>query len=279
MEIQSLKVSQQQIGDLVIAGQNYQSIRNLYSHQDLELVYVKRGSGCLVIGDSKIIINEDDIILIGNHVPHRWLASQTIPSRMEVVMVQFTPNFAGSSLWKINEMLPAKRVVYSLSKKGMRLKGQLHDTVGQWLTEMLSVSNAKKMIYLLRILEEISEMESYELFINKSDIQEDERVRIIIEYLEENYQKKLKLEEIGKLVYLDKNSVCNYFHKHSNKTIFQILHEIRINKACYLLLHTNDSIESISSRIGYFSQALFNRKFKEIRNTTPNAFRKSSGRL
>ena len=133
MQIQTLTVSEQQIGTIVSAIDDHNNLflKNLHSHQELEIVYIRRGSGHLVMGDSVQTINEGDIIVIGTNVPHLWLTSheemngkdksendqtphikRAALARITATSVQFSPDFAGSSLWDIHEMLPIKQIVY-----------------------------------------------------------------------------------------------------------------------------------------------------------------------
>lgn len=276
----------------VHVDQSNQVSKGVHIHQELELVHIERGSLKLVIGDNVVNVSDDDLLLIGSKVPHVWPmridgnqlkagklevnhTAKWPPSGLEFKFVKFLPNFAGSTLWRVPSMLPVEELVFRTSQYGLRLKGNLKEEIIRLMDEMMSVTPGKQLICLLQILEEIAEKGEYDLLNKKRElVQDDARVNKIISYLLANYHKKLSLEEVAHVVFLNKNSVCNYFRKHYNKTIFQVLHEIRIKKACYLLMNTDDSIENISSQTGYFSQALFNRKFKEILNTTPIAYRK-----
>ena len=57
-------------------------------------------------------------------------------------------------------------------------------------------------------------------------------------------------------------------------TFFQFLIEIRIENACKLLYRNKEmSITTISELCGFQNITNFNRKFKELKGTTPSQYR------
>ncbi|MEG0094321.1 MAG: AraC family transcriptional regulator [Erysipelotrichaceae bacterium] len=59
------------------------------------------------------------------------------------------------------------------------------------------------------------------------------------------------------------------------KNFDDLLHVLRINKACELLLSSEDAIADIAIEIGYNNAKTFSRNFLKIKNMTPGVFRKS----
>lgn len=102
-------------------------------------------------------------------------------------------------------------------------------------------------------------------------------VEKVIRYMYQHYDQELTLEDLAK--------VSSYSPFHFNR-IFQsvtgippmrFLSYIRLQKAKEHLSHTNNSIDYISSRIGYESPTTFTTKFKESTGSvTPLKFRKES---
>jgi AraC-like DNA-binding protein len=74
---------------------------------------------------------------------------------------------------------------------------------------------------------------------------------------------------------MTKNAFCKYFKKRTNKTYFQFLNELRIENACQVLIKNPDStIVEIAYRNGFNNISNFNRKFKELKLTTPSSYRR-----
>jgi quercetin dioxygenase-like cupin family protein len=45
----------------------------LHCHPELELVYIKSGSGKKILGDTINQFNTGDIVLVGSELPHKWM--------------------------------------------------------------------------------------------------------------------------------------------------------------------------------------------------------------
>ncbi|HVV03281.1 MAG TPA: helix-turn-helix domain-containing protein, partial [Puia sp.] len=76
---------------------------------------------------------------------------------------------------------------------------------------------------------------------------------------------------------MTESSFCRWFKHSTGKTFKQALTEMRIQKACALLTHSDQSIASVASMAGFNNISLFNRMFKDIVHMTPNKYRKSIG--
>ena len=59
------------------------------------------------------------------------------------------------------------------------------------------------------------------------------------------------------------------------KNFDDLINVLRINKACELLLSTDEAIADIAIEIGYNNTKTFSRNFMKIKNMTPGVFRKS----
>jgi mannose-6-phosphate isomerase-like protein (cupin superfamily) len=46
----------------------------LHQHEEMQISYIVKGSGTLIVGDSISVFNENDILVIGENLPHvfRW---------------------------------------------------------------------------------------------------------------------------------------------------------------------------------------------------------------
>ena len=70
------------------------------------------------------------------------------------------------------------------------------------------------------------------------------------------------------------NYLSRYIPKHTGKTFKQLVQEQRLNKAVFLLLNTELTIEEVVGEVGYQNYGFFNKIFKERYSLTPNNYRK-----
>ena len=65
-----------------------------------------------------------------------------------------------------------------------------------------------------------------------------------------------------------------FFHRATGNTYTDFVNQVRINRACQLLMSSDRYIASISYEVGFNSVANFIRRFLEIKGVTPSEFRK-----
>ena len=99
-------------------------------------------------------------------------------------------------------------------------------------------------------------------------------VRGTIRFLEDNYMKRLSLDDIVAETPLQKNYLCSLFKKETTVTIFECLMIIRIRKAVELLSYTNMPLKQISEATGFVNITHFNRVFTKHVMIPPGQYRK-----
>ena len=103
----------------------------------------------------------------------------------------------------------------------------------------------------------------------------DEVIERIMEYLQKEFGRAITLDELSAVVGLSKEYMCSYFKKKMNKTIMQVLCDIRIMNACVMLNRFPDKkIAEISKKCGFESPSYFGAVFRKHQGMTPDTYRK-----
>lgn len=103
-------------------------------------------------------------------------------------------------------------------------------------------------------------------------------LRTAIGYMEQNYYKKLTVEEIARYVGLDRSYLGSIFRKHLNTTMQEFLICLRMEKACGLLKYDDIRIADVARSVGYQDQLQFSRVFREHIGVCPNGYRKAEAK-
>lgn len=117
---------------------------------------------------------------------------------------------------------------------------------------------------------------TYCTFVEKWQAETDhEIIKRITQFLEESYgDSSLTLyilaEEIGR----PESFISHFFKEKTGESIMVYLENLRMRKATELLIHTDETIDAISEKVGYNSSHSFRRAFKRVMNMTPNVYRK-----
>tara|TARA_R110002050_G_scaffold202806_1_gene338044 strand:+ start:50758 stop:51603 length:846 start_codon:yes stop_codon:yes gene_type:complete len=248
----------------------------LHQHGEIQISYIEKGSGTLLVGDTINDYKSNDILVLGSYVPHVF-RSDTSTSETSIVYTLF---FDRNSFGKAFFDLPDLESIDSFFKNaeyGMKILTNKRKIIKHF--EKLKKQNKiERISSLLRILNHIDAAESSALssFVYKKKYTDDEgkRMNDVFNYAMEYYFEPITLEDIAERANMSKNAFCRYFKKRTNKTFFQFLIEIRIENACkFIFKHPDWSISYISEQCGFQNTANFNRKFKEIKGVTPSHYR------
>ena len=92
-------------------------------------------------------------------------------------------------------------------------------------------------------------------------------------YMEENYQQKLTLQEVAEKCYVSQWHLSKLLNRYAEKSFYDILNTIRIQKAKTLLADPKLKIGQISELVGYADTAHFARTFKKLEGMSANEYR------
>jgi len=75
--------------------------------------------------------------------------------------------------------------------------------------------------------------------------------KMIMSYIEENYSSEIRLEDIGKIVYMSPTYVSRLFKQETSFTIKWYINNVRMQHAQELLLNSNIPIKNVGPAVGY----------------------------
>lgn len=100
-------------------------------------------------------------------------------------------------------------------------------------------------------------------------------VPTILEYLNNNYNREISLNDAAKLVNLSYHYLSKIFKDETGKSFTDYLTELRIEKSMKLLVDQSLSIKEICQQIGYNDPNYYTKTFKKITGMTPTEYRSS----
>lgn len=102
---------------------------------------------------------------------------------------------------------------------------------------------------------------------------DDARLLKMIDFLQQNYQKKFVLDDLCDSINLSRSACCRYFKKMMNMSISDYVMEYRLSQALYMLNNTGENITEIALQSGFSTTSYFISKFKEKMQVTPLEYR------
>lgn len=250
-------------------------------HSEYELNFIVGGTGAKrLVGDSTEEINDLDLTLIANpNLYHHWVKHQCKSNEIREITIQFHPEFLDKNLLEraqfhsIREMLEA-------SQRGLSFS---HDTIAQIRPELESLKSKKgfyAVLSLLHILYELSQATNVKRlasnrFVGDDHFSENERIRKIIDFLNHNYFKEIKLADVASQISMSEVAFCRYFRKNTGKSLIEYLNDIRTGMASKMLAEPSKPISEICYECGFNNLSNFNRCFKKKKGCTPSEFREN----
>jgi cupin superfamily acireductone dioxygenase involved in methionine salvage len=67
----------------------------LHQHEEIQISYIIKGSGTLIVGDSISVFNENDIIVIGENLPQVFRTDHGLSTDAEMLTLFFTKTSLG----------------------------------------------------------------------------------------------------------------------------------------------------------------------------------------
>ncbi|HEU4790612.1 MAG TPA: AraC family transcriptional regulator [Flavobacterium sp.] len=249
----------------------------LHQHEETQISYIEKGEGTLLVGDTITQYQKGDILVIGSNLPHVFRSDINSEESSVMLSLFFTNNSFGKDFFE----LPTFKTIqpfFENCKNGFIIKDSPKKII-KCFKKNKTENELDRFITFLETIKNLNLADkkplSCYIYDKKITDNEGKRMQNVFEYVMNNYQKNISLEEISSIANMTKNAFCRYFRVRTNKSFFQFLIEIRIEHAGKLLSKKNElSVLEIAELCGFNNISNFNRKFKEIKNSSPLQYRK-----
>jgi AraC-like DNA-binding protein len=245
-------------------------------HPEIELVYVKGGTGKRQIGSHLSYFTDGNLVLIGSNLPHCGFTNSQTGNKSEVV-IQMKPDFVGTHFFDIPEMNAVKNLLQQ-AKAGIAFLGESKDKIGAKIEIMDQLSPFDRLMMLWSVLQDMSESNERIIlnavgFSLELQVQDNDRINVVFNYVKDHFQEPITLEEIADLVSMTIPSFCRYFKKITNKTFTTFVNEYRIVHASKLLAEKPMSINDVCFESGFNNFSHFNKSFKAYTGKSASQYR------
>ncbi len=94
----------------------------------------------------------------------------------------------------------------------------------------------------------------------------------LLQYIEENYSKKLTLSTLAEVACMHPNYLCSCFRKRMNMTVFEYIDRVRLHHALEYLRQGKMTISEIAELTGYSSLQAFSKNFRKVYTVSPRNY-------
>lgn len=249
----------------------------LHFHEDYMLCLTLHVRGKRMLDDAVEDFTEKDLVIINPGAPHCFKRDASCASKpCETVAVMFSRDMPTWNIFATELMAPIRDMLLRPAA-GLRFSERMVDRVVDRLLELPSYEGFEAVTLFFNILNDLATAppeEVHPIGSRTNGSFEDDRVRRIVRFVEQNYGCKLTLEQIGQLVEMSPSSVCRYFKRRTHQNLWEYINSYRINRAAQQVIETDLPISEIGPRCGFSNISNFNHTFREHLGATPSEYRR-----
>ena len=97
-----------------------------------------------------------------------------------------------------------------------------------------------------------------------------------MEYIRQNYDRKLSLDDIAQHVYLSRSYLSSLFREETGQTLFSYINQVRVEKSKLFLMDASISLAEAATLCGFEDQSYFTKVFRKITGFSPKQYRDRS---
>lgn len=260
-----------------------------HRHNFIEMIYVYSGQCRQTINNTEVLLQEGEICILDTNVIHSIEHTGTDDVIVNCLMRKEYFDSTLLSWLSGNDVLSSFfiRAIYQGKKHNdyILFHSGSNEKIRQLLASCLceyfepnictdKVINCYMIIIfseLLRIYKNDTNTRYYKSLdnINISDI---------ILYLQNNL-KNVTLESTADYFHFNPNYLSSSIKKITGRRFIDVLQEIKLKRACYLLEISNFSVVEISNKIGYSNINFFYKIFKKYFGMTPSEYRNNKSNI
>lgn len=245
-------------------------VEKKHFHQSIEIIYVLDGDPEIVIQDKKYQAHPEDIIVINANKEHSYQSREDVLIGYFEIDYRLLGDMLNSShifFW-CNSILNKNAAYADMRRVMKQIFGQYFEKSGYGKVVL------QGMYYqLLQMLLANFMVQNDDRRFDGEKSQDEERISAIVNYINSNYKKKIRLTELSEALYLSVPYLSKYIKKKMGMNFIDYTNNIRLFHAVDDLLYTSNSITSIALENGFANVAAFTELFKKTYSMTPSEYR------
>lgn len=249
-----------------------------HCHDEYELQLIVGARGQAFVGDYVGHFEPGHLVLTGPRLPHNWVTTDLPPDGLDVrsLVIQFRQEPLVDGMRAIKE-LEELQPLLERARHGVEFFGISADVRDRFhrIRQSHGLERFVEFVSLLCMLERCSD---YRLLSSTAidriaPGEATSAINAIVEFVNEHYAEQLSIREAAAHVNMSETRFSRYFSKTADSTFGSFVNRVRVQKACELLMHTEQHISSVCYAVGFNNIANFNRRFLEIKGMTPSEYR------
>lgn len=252
----------------------------LHWHDEMELIVIQKGSGCVSVDFRSETVFAGDIVIILPGQLHSISQKESQPMEYENILFRPSMLISGAhDLCAENYILPLIHAQLS-PDTFLTPECSYYSESSACIREIDRLCASQPNGYQLAVKGWLFQFLFYLICHQKeqpsfSRAQEKhlKKMKCILTYMEEHFSEPISIEEMANLIYYSKSHFMKFFKTYTGKGFTEYLNDYRLNHAAQLLSTSDLPLIEIAASSGFENLSYFTRIFKREYGITPGKYR------
>ena len=232
-------------------------------HHNLEIQLCCEGSGFVILDGVRTEIGVGDIVAVNCNTIHFTGTDDYIKYHCIIIDTDFC----------ISSGIDCSDIQFENVFKNPVIMNSIIQTVETYQNPDDVCYKAKLKYLILKILIEIRTYHTKSISVSKYDIKYFKEVKDTIVYIQNNFNKKITLEELSRKMYIDKYSLSKKFKEFTGITVVTYINNYR-SKQALLMIQKGEQIGDAARICGFNNISFFTKTFKKYSGNLPSFYKK-----
>ncbi|MCX7843288.1 MAG: AraC family transcriptional regulator [Clostridia bacterium] len=246
-----------------LAGPDYFTTRE--GMDNYLLVLTLSGEGYLEYADMQVTLKPNQVFLINCSLKHSYRTGSC--GSWEIEWVHFNGNACHEYYKLINE-----EELNIINLADSKCISKYFEEISQTMSGNYLHNDVKLSMLMTNILTELY-MSKLNPIDNVRHSELNEMLDNVISFVQENYQKKITINDMAQIAHLSKYYFLRVFKGYTGLSPYEYLINYRINRSKLMLKETCLTVEAVAYNTGFNNTNNYIRHFKKIVGTTPLKYR------
>ena len=259
-------------------GYPFRTVR-WHFHPEYEIHLVTATQGRSFVGDHIGVFKPGSLVMTGPNLPHNWLSEvatgETVPERC--LVLQFTAGFAQGCVTAFPELhfLPGLLLQSARGVGFSALTGQAAEPI---LRALLGAHGAARLAGFFELLDLLARCDDRRMLASVGyrptpAAYMTDPLNHVLRHIARNLGCELRESEMAELSGYSPSAFSRAFLRLTGMTFVRYINSMRINRACELLVTTQQRIIDVCYVVGFSNLSNFNRQFLVHKGMPPSQFR------
>ncbi len=250
----------------------------IHFHPEYELNFIGNGKDVKrIVGDSIESIDDVELVLVGPNLHHGWQMHKCKSEAIHEVTLQFHEDLFDKNILN-RKIMKAIKDMFDRSIHGILFSKKTASETHKRISQLSKLDSMDYFLEFISILHDLANSRNQRLLstytVSRDSFENSDKIKTVYEFVQENYDKKLMLNDAAELVNMSPVSFNRFIKKRTGKTFVDYVNDVRIGFAAIKLIENDASISEVAFNCGFNNIANFNRVFKKLKNSTPSQYKK-----